>query len=336
VFRATKQGHTTIPARLVRTMTMRKSCILLLRKLFLSHQQRILTCRMAKASAQPKAAPASASAAQLAPDQAETRPKSQQASATVPDPAAAAAAASAQFAVTQPPISAIEQIGHRHQKSGPAPLEPPLPIESQATRDVGPPPGLSQPLADKHAGPGPGFNNQRAGTAQHPIAKQPSGTSSGFNMQPYSNAHGHPAARRPGPPPGFEIRSPTGPSPGLRDFPPHVPAAQGLFGAAATMWTLSRAESEEGIRRSLSQSSQPRSGHNDPNAPVPRVHSGSSLVGQDNLGFSNLSMSRSASQPSQSRPFPQNRPSRTSHPLLWPTDFRDDLYLLAGRNPPIY
>lgn len=288
---------------------------------------------MAKASAQPKAAPASAPAAQLASAQAETRPKSQQASATVPEPVAAA---SAQFVATQPSINAVEHIGHRHQKSGPAPLEPPLPIGSQAARDVGPPPGFSQPLVDKHAGPGPGFNNQRVGTAQHPIAKQPSGTSSGLNMQPYSNAHGYPAARRPGPPPGFEIRQPTGPSPGLRDFPPHVPAAQGLFGAAATMWTLSRAESEEGIRRSLSQSSQPRSGHNDPNAPVPRVHSGSSLVGQDNLGFSNLSMSRSASQPSQSRPFPQTPRPRTSNPLLWPTDFRDDLYLLAGRKPPIY
>jgi hypothetical protein len=299
---------------------------------------------MAKASAQPKAAPAPAASAapapatvaQVASALAETRPGSQQVSASVPQPAAAAA--SAQAAAPQRAITAmdlVEQIGRRYQNPGPAPLEPPLPIEAQAARNTGPPPGFSQPLVVKHAGPGPGFNIQRSGTAHHPLAKQPSGPP-GLDMQPYSTAHIHSAVRRPGPPPGFENRQPTGPPPGLREFPPHVPAAQGLFGAAATMWTLSRAESEEGIRRSLSHSSQPRSGQNDPNAPVPRVHSGSSLVGQENLGFSNLSMSRSASQPSQSRPFPQNLPPRTSNLLLWPKDFRDDLYLLAGRNPPIH
>ena len=303
---------------------------------------------MAKASAQPKAASAltatAASApapeAQVASALAETRPNSQQASAseTVPEPAAAPA--SAQAAESQRAMTAmdlVEQISRHSQKPGPAPLEPPLPIESQAARAIGPPPGFNQPLVVKHAGPGPGFTNQRAGTSQHPLAKQPSGPSSGHGMQPYSNAHIHAAVRRPGPPPGFgfENRQSTGPPPGLRDFPPHVPAAQGLFGGPATMWTLSRAESEEGILRSLSQSSQPRPGQNGPNAPVPRVHSGSSLVGQDNFGFSNLSMSRSASQPSQSRPFPKNPGPRARNPQLWPTDFMDHLYLLAGRNPPI-
>jgi len=318
---------------------MRKSCILLLRKSLLWHRQHMLTFRMAKASAQPKAttAPAAAAAsaqapeAQVAPAQAETRPESQQEISTVPVPAAAP-----QRAITA--MDLVEQIGRRSQQSVPAPLEPPLPIESQAARDVGPPPGFSQPLVVKHAGPGPGFNNQRAGTSQQQHAKEPSGPSTGHGTQPYSNAHIHAAVRRPGPPPGFgfENRQPTGPPPGLRDFPPHVPAAQGLFGGPATMWTLSRAESEEGILRSLSQSSQPRPGQNGPSAPVPRVHSGSSLVGQDNFGFSNLSMSRSASQPSQSRPFPKDPGPRTRNPLLWPTDFRDHLYLLAGRNPPIH
>jgi hypothetical protein len=293
---------------------------------------------MAKASAQPKAAPAqvapaapaSVPEAQVAPAPGEARPESQQEFSAVPEPAAAP-----QRAITA--MDLVEQIGRRSQQPGPAPLEPPLPIESQAARDVGPPPGFSQPLVVKHAGSGPGFNIQRAGSSQHTLAKQPSGPSSGHGMQPYSNAHIHAAVRRPGPPPGFGIenRQPTGPPPGLRDFPPHVPAAQGLFGGPATMWTLSRAESEEGILRSLSQSSQPRPGQSGPNAPVPRVHSGSSLVGQDNFGFSNLSMSRSASQPSQSRPFPKNPRPLTRNPLLWPTDFRDHLYLLAGRNPPI-
>jgi hypothetical protein len=317
---------------------MRKSCtLLLLRKSFLWDQQRMLTLRMAKASAQPQATSASAAPAALAP--AETQSVSQQASATVPEPAVAPA--SAQPAAPQRAITAmdlVEQFGRRVQNPAPAPLEPPLPIESQPARDVGPPPGFSQPLVVKHAGPGPGFNNQRAGTSQHPLAKQRPGPSSGHGMQPYSNAHIHAAVRRPGPPPGFgfEDRQPTGPSPGLRDFPPHVPAAQGLFGGPATMWTLSRAESEEGILRSLSQSSQPRPGQNGPNAQVPRVHSGSSLVGQDSFGFSNLSMSRSASQPSQSRPLPKNPRPPIRNPLLWPTDFRDHMYLLAGRNPPIH
>jgi len=291
----------------------------------------MLTLRMAKASVQPKAATAPAAAAAPAP--AETQPVAQQASATVPEPTVAPATAP-QRAITA--MDLVEQIGRRAQNPGPAPLEPPLPIESQAARDIGPPPGLSQPLVVKHAGPGPGFNNPRAGTSQHPHAKQASGPSTEHGMQPYSNAHINSAVRRPGPPPGFENRQPNGPPPGLRDFPPHVPAAQGLFGGPATMWTLSRAESEEGILRSLSQSSQPRPGQNGPNAPVPRVHSGSSLVEQDYLGFSNLSMSRSASQPSQSRPFSKNLLPLSRNPLLWPTDFRDHLYLPAGRNPPIH
>jgi hypothetical protein len=209
----------------------------------------------------------------------------------------------------------VEQMSRRYQHTLPAPLEPPLPIVPPAARHAGLSPGYSQPLVVKHAGPGPGFNNPTTGRALHP-----------------------------GPPPGFQAKQQQQPVrrsrellPGMVRFPHHTIPNQGLFGAVATEWTLTRSESEQGIERSLSQSGQPRPEYNDSHAPLPRVHSQSSLLDQDDLDYSNLSMSRSISQPAQPRPrFPSAPPVVYQYNRLnWPMDFRDDLYLMAGRPFPI-
>jgi hypothetical protein len=194
----------------------------------------------------------------------------------------------------------VEQIGRRFQKPEAGPLEPPLPIVPPSAREDG-----SVPLVVKNAGPGAGFKNRPTGQARPPSDLQATNVS-----------------RHPGPPPGFEPRQPPrqpAAAPwGFHQFPHHIPATRGLFGAVATPWTLSRAESEEGIRRSLSHPSQPRPQQNDPNE----------------MGISNLSMSRSASHTSHSRPYPLVPGPRD--PLQWPVDYRDDLFLLAGRDLPTY
>lgn len=297
---------------------------------------------MAKASAQPKALARVASVARAKSGNATSAPALTSAepvagpSVTTTAESSTTAQARATVRPSQRAITAmdlVEQIGRRFAKPAPTPLEPPLPIDTPAGRVIGPPPGFSQPLVVKHAGPGPGFINRPAGHVPHPPVGRH--LPSSYYIQRPEIVQNQPAKRYFEPRPGFEARPPvslpTGPAPQSRKFPPHIPATQGLFGAAATMWTLSREESEEGIRRSLSQSSQTRDAH----VQVPRVHSGSTLIGLDDLGLSHLSMSRSASQPSQSRPFPQN-PHRTRDPLMWPTDYRDDLYLLAGRQLPIH
>ena len=225
----------------------------------------------------------------------------------------------------------VEQIGRRYQGPVAAPLQPPLPIGLPTGQYIiSHPPGLDVPLAVMQAGPPPGFGQRPTGHAgqRNPGTHIPQAVGSPILT----------ACRPPGPPPGFEPRhqpmQATGPPPGYISFPPHIPASQGLFGALPTAWTLSREESEEGIRRSLSHSSQGQSRPTDPNAQVPRVHSGSSLIGQDGIGIWNTSMSRAVSQPLQSRSHLHNPPARVHSALLWPTDFRDDMYLLAGRAPP--
>jgi len=123
--------------------------------------------------------------------------------------------------------------------------------------------------------------------------------------------------------------------PPVPTYQAHTPATEGLYGAEATMWTLTREESEEGIRRSLSQSGQGRSGqyqnqyqsnNNNNSSTMKRVDSGPSLLRPDPWSPTSLSMSRSTSLQSQPRPLR----ARTA---LWPKTLVEDLYLLAGREP---
>lgn len=121
--------------------------------------------------------------------------------------------------------------------------------------------------------------------------------------------------------------------PPVPTYQAHTPATEGLYGAEATMWTLTREESEEGIRRSLSQSGQGRSGQyqnqnnaNNNSSTMKRVDSGPSLLRPDPWSPTSLSMSRSTSLQSQPRPLR----ARTA---LWPKTLVEDLYLLAGREP---
>jgi hypothetical protein len=135
-------------------------------------------------------------------------------------------------------------------------------------------------------------------------------------------------------------RAPAPSYPAYPTYPVHTPATEGLYGAEATMWTLTREESEEGIRRSLSQSGQGRSGQyqnqnqkhnqdqgnaNNNGSTMKSIDSGPSLLRPDPWSPTSMSMSRSTSIQSQARPPPRARPA------LWPTTLVEDLYWLAGR-----
>lgn len=223
----------------------------------------------------------------------------------------------------------VEQIGRRFQRPVATPLDPPLPIVPSPARKVGVQPANIALHGRVSAGPPPGFAKRPAGNAGPPP---------GIPMPVAAGSQVPHVGRHPGLPPGFAPRIsttlPTKTPPEFVVFPSHVPATQGLFGATATKWTLSREESQEGIRRSLSQIGQARPEASGSNAPVPRAQSGSSLVGQDILRYPNLSMSRAVSQPSQSRSQEPRPPAPIRPTRLWPRDHRDDVYLMAGRVPP--